>query len=261
MRMVSQAKLKEQEAVQMDNKSLSHTRWKCQYHIVFLVKKETRNRKKDEIYENLKNLHRDCMTAILLHEIFWRATSINKQAEDDLSFMAPLIALYQEFWLGLVTEQFFMIVFESVFLDKLNCTKELREEKMMKDIKRLAEKNMNIKELEPFSEVFTDSRNKTEVYKKAQKSLQEIFEELKEAEIFGEKLNIESLFECMRVFLEVVEDKTLLKDKENLYNLWRIQSVISSWALMQEKEAEKPDWFLKLQKELEKLSVKEKSDI
>ena len=22
----------------MDNKSLSHTRWKCQYHIVFIVK-------------------------------------------------------------------------------------------------------------------------------------------------------------------------------------------------------------------------------
>ena len=36
--MVSQAKLKEQEAVQMDNKSLSHTRWKCQYHIVFIPK-------------------------------------------------------------------------------------------------------------------------------------------------------------------------------------------------------------------------------
>ena len=26
------------EAVQMDNKSLSHTRWKCQYYIVFIPK-------------------------------------------------------------------------------------------------------------------------------------------------------------------------------------------------------------------------------
>ena len=39
MRMVSQAKLKiKGGGVQMDNRSLSHTRWKCQYHIVFIPK-------------------------------------------------------------------------------------------------------------------------------------------------------------------------------------------------------------------------------
>ena len=37
--MVSQAKLNiPQEVVQVDNKSISHTRWKCQYHIVFIPK-------------------------------------------------------------------------------------------------------------------------------------------------------------------------------------------------------------------------------
>ena len=35
---VSQAKLKEQEASTMDKKGLSHTSWKCQYHIVFIPK-------------------------------------------------------------------------------------------------------------------------------------------------------------------------------------------------------------------------------
>ena len=29
---------KTKEAVQMDNQSLSHTKWKCQYHIVFIPK-------------------------------------------------------------------------------------------------------------------------------------------------------------------------------------------------------------------------------
>ena len=38
MRMVLRAKPKEQEAVQVDSKSLSHTKWKCQYHIVFIPK-------------------------------------------------------------------------------------------------------------------------------------------------------------------------------------------------------------------------------
>ena len=38
MSKVSQAKLKEQEASTMDKKSLSHTSWKCQYHIVFIPK-------------------------------------------------------------------------------------------------------------------------------------------------------------------------------------------------------------------------------
>lgn len=38
MSKVSQAKLKEQEASTMDKKGLSHTSWKCQYHIVFIPK-------------------------------------------------------------------------------------------------------------------------------------------------------------------------------------------------------------------------------
>lgn len=38
MKLVSQAKFQAYEEVQMDNKSLSHTRWKCQYHIVFIPK-------------------------------------------------------------------------------------------------------------------------------------------------------------------------------------------------------------------------------
>ena len=36
--MVSQAKVKIIGGVQMDNNSLSHTRWSCQYHIVFIPK-------------------------------------------------------------------------------------------------------------------------------------------------------------------------------------------------------------------------------
>ena len=36
--MVSQAKVKIKGGVRMDNNSLSHTRWSCQYHIVFIPK-------------------------------------------------------------------------------------------------------------------------------------------------------------------------------------------------------------------------------
>ena len=36
--MVSQAKVKIIGDIQMDNNSLSHTRWSCQYHIVFIPK-------------------------------------------------------------------------------------------------------------------------------------------------------------------------------------------------------------------------------
>ncbi len=229
----------------------------CDRYNESLVKKETRNRKKDEHYETLQNLHKNCMLAILLHEIFWRSPSITEQAKDDINFMSPLIALYEEFWLGLVTEQFFMIVFESMFLDRVSCTEELKEEKTIKDVTWLAKRNEDMKGLKLFSEVFEDSRNRIEVYKDSKECLQKIFEGLKEAEIYGEKLEMESLFQCMKIFLQVVGDKKLLRDKNNLYNLWRIQSVISSWALMQKKEAEKPDWFLKLQKEVEKLSKKE----
>ena len=38
MRMVSQPNSKIIGGIQMDSKSLSHTRWKCQYHIVFIPK-------------------------------------------------------------------------------------------------------------------------------------------------------------------------------------------------------------------------------
>lgn len=36
--MVSQAKLNHRRGSDMDNRSLSHTKWKCQYHIVFIPK-------------------------------------------------------------------------------------------------------------------------------------------------------------------------------------------------------------------------------
>ena len=36
--MVSQAKLKHRRRSHLDNKSISHTKWKCQYHIVFIPK-------------------------------------------------------------------------------------------------------------------------------------------------------------------------------------------------------------------------------
>ena len=38
MRKVSQANLKNRRRFKMNSKSLSHTRWKCQYHIVFIHK-------------------------------------------------------------------------------------------------------------------------------------------------------------------------------------------------------------------------------
>ena len=50
MREVSQANLKTKEAVQMDNQSLSHVRWKCQYHIVFIPKY-----RKKVLYGKLRN--------------------------------------------------------------------------------------------------------------------------------------------------------------------------------------------------------------
>ena len=57
---VSQTEIKEpKEAVQMDSSSLSHTRWKCQYHIVFIPKyrkKALYGSVKEDIREILKKL-------------------------------------------------------------------------------------------------------------------------------------------------------------------------------------------------------------
>ncbi len=50
MRKVSQANLKTKEAVHIDNQSLSHVRWKCQYHIVFIPKY-----RKKILYGKLRN--------------------------------------------------------------------------------------------------------------------------------------------------------------------------------------------------------------
>ena len=43
----------------MDNKSLSHTRWKCQYHIVFIPKY-----RKKVLYGQLKNDIRDIISTL-----------------------------------------------------------------------------------------------------------------------------------------------------------------------------------------------------
>ena len=50
MRKVSQANLKTKEAIQMDNLSISHVRWKCQYYIVFIPKY-----RKKVLYGKLRN--------------------------------------------------------------------------------------------------------------------------------------------------------------------------------------------------------------
>ena len=63
MRMVSQANLKEQEAVQMDNKSLAHTRWKCQYHIVFIPKY-----RKKVLYGRLRNDVREIISTLCKYQ-------------------------------------------------------------------------------------------------------------------------------------------------------------------------------------------------
>ena len=57
---VSQAEIKNQRRrVQMDESSLAHTRWKCQYHIVFIPKywrKKMYGRVKADVREILKTL-------------------------------------------------------------------------------------------------------------------------------------------------------------------------------------------------------------
>ena len=61
MRMVSQAKLKNKHRrrSQIDNKSLSHVRWKCQYHIVFIPKY-----RKKVLYGKLKEDVRDIIATL-----------------------------------------------------------------------------------------------------------------------------------------------------------------------------------------------------
>ena len=59
MREVSQANLKTKEAVQMDNQSLSHVRWKCQYHIVFIPKY-----RKKVLYGKLRNDVREIISTL-----------------------------------------------------------------------------------------------------------------------------------------------------------------------------------------------------
>ena len=59
MRKVLRANLREQEAVQMDSKSLSHSRWKCQYHIVFIPKY-----RKKQLYGRLKEDVRDIIKVL-----------------------------------------------------------------------------------------------------------------------------------------------------------------------------------------------------
>ena len=59
MRKVLRANLKEQEAVHMDSESLSHTKWKCQYHIVFIPKY-----RKKVLYGQLKEDVRDIIKTL-----------------------------------------------------------------------------------------------------------------------------------------------------------------------------------------------------
>ena len=59
MREVSQANLETKEAVQMDNQSLSHVRWKCQYHIVFIPKY-----RKKVLYGKLRNDVREIISTL-----------------------------------------------------------------------------------------------------------------------------------------------------------------------------------------------------
>ena len=62
MKLVSQTEIKQpKEAVQMDDSSLTHTKWKCQYHIVFIPKyrrKTMYGRVKEDIREILRTLCR-----------------------------------------------------------------------------------------------------------------------------------------------------------------------------------------------------------
>ena len=59
MRMVSQAKLKDRKRSEMDNKSWSHTKWKCQYHIVFIPKY-----RKKVLYEKLRNNVKEILSTL-----------------------------------------------------------------------------------------------------------------------------------------------------------------------------------------------------
>ena len=50
-----------QEVVQMDNRSISHTRWKCQYHIVFIPKYRKRalyGKVREDVCEILNTLYK-----------------------------------------------------------------------------------------------------------------------------------------------------------------------------------------------------------
>ena len=59
MTKVSQAKVKKEEVIQMDNSSLSHTKWNCTYHIIFIPKyrrKVMYGEVKEDIREIIKKL-------------------------------------------------------------------------------------------------------------------------------------------------------------------------------------------------------------
>ena len=62
------------EAVQMDSKSLSYTRWKCQYHIVFIPKY-----RKKQLYGRVRNDVREIISTLCRYkniEILERAVYV-----------------------------------------------------------------------------------------------------------------------------------------------------------------------------------------
>ena len=64
----------------MDNKSLSHTKWKCQYHIVFIPKY-----RKEILYGNMKNNVREIISTLCKYKDEAVQKYIKEQAEDSRS--------------------------------------------------------------------------------------------------------------------------------------------------------------------------------
>ena len=79
----------------MDSKSLSHTRWKCQYHIVFIPKY-----RKKQLYGRLREDVKSIIKSLCAYknvEIDIRFVNSYKWAEPIFRIL-PISALYRSFW-------------------------------------------------------------------------------------------------------------------------------------------------------------------
>lgn len=179
-----------------------------------------------DIYEDLKKIHQDCMKAILLQEIFLGAVPFDQQRVEAIP---AVYFCLQEFRIGLYAEQFVLMLFESVFLkETLNLGKGIEhttEFEWLEGLKWL-------ENLEWFSNIFQPTKKRVKVeYPNARDCLQTIFKKIEIEKVYENEIDLETLFDTVEVYLDVIRDNKNLQEEEILSNLYVIEHYLAAWAL------------------------------